>query len=102
MSDKPTLQDVSPELTAALAPLMRAVSDFALAASRQFGQINPEAYAALAGDHKAGLCEPVVVVALSTTNPCAQFCMDVGSQRHIVLSVPMSKGEAPDLPTVTH
>lgn len=87
MSDRPTENHVSPELAAAVTPLLHAASEFAIAATRMFAEINQNAAAAMALDANAGLAGTVIEIEL-TPNATVSLCMDVGTERRRIVTVP--------------
>ena len=80
--------DPNPEVNAAVSDLFRAAGHFAFVTSMQYKTTRQKDYERVVDAFNKGLAEAVVVVALSPTK-CAQLCMDVGSQRNVVISVPV-------------
>lgn len=81
------IYEPTPEVNEALGDLVRAAGKFALAASMQYKATRPDDYAGMADAFNKGLAETVIVVALSP-DKCAQLCMDIGTERRIIVSVP--------------
>ena len=77
-------------VTEATTELMRAASKFARACLDQYAAEMPSDAEAVAARFVDGTAEMVVVV---STGPggTAQLCADVGSQRHVVCTVPTQK-----------
>lgn len=85
--DDMKIYEPSPEVNATLVDLIRAAGKFAFAASMQYKETRPKDYAGMKAAFDQGLAEAVVVVALSP-DKAAQLCMDVGTERRVVVTVP--------------
>lgn len=81
------IYEPTPEVNDALGELIRAAGKFALAAAMQYKANRPEDYAGMRDAFNKGLAETVIVVALSP-DKCAQLCMDVGTERRVIVTVP--------------
>lgn len=81
------IYEPTPEVNAALGDLIRAAGKFALAASMQYKATRPADYEGMRDAFNKGLAETVVVVALSP-DKAAQLCMDVGTERRVIVTVP--------------